>query len=99
MTVCLYLRLGNTLTYLHTYTLMAVCVWAGQSLVWVGILGVVILYIYALAGFAYLRDCFNPGDEDGVHCATLTQCFVTVIRYGLIGDYDGESNVTSSTQN
>jgi len=64
-------------------------------LVWVGILGIIILYIYALAGFAFLRDCFNPESNDGVHCATLTQCFISVIRYGLIGDYDDESSATS----
>lgn len=60
---------------------------SGQSLVWVAILGVVILYIYSLVGFAFLRDTFNPDNQ--VFCATLTQCFVSVIRYGLIGDYDG----------
>jgi len=56
--------------------------------VWVGVLGVVILYIYSLIGFAFLRDVFNPNSH--VFCASLTQCFVSVIRYGLIGDYDEE---------
>jgi len=59
--------------------------------VWVGILGVVILYIYSLAGFAFLRDIFDPGNE--VYCATLPECFMSVIRYGLIGDYDEEVSI------
>ena len=61
-------------------------VYTGPSLVWVAILGVVIIYIYSLAGFAFLRDVFNPANH--AYCASLTQCFVTVVRYGLIGDYD-----------
>jgi len=65
-----------------------VCIKTGPSLIWVGILGLVILYIYALAGFAYLRDVFDPNNQ--VYCASLSQCFMSVIRYGLIGDYDEE---------
>jgi len=67
---------------------LGVVVYTGQSLIWVGILGFIILYIYSLAGFAYLRDIFDPGNH--AFCASLSQCFVSVIRYGLIGDIGDE---------
>lgn len=57
---------------------------SGKSLLWVAILGFVVFYIYALVSFALLRTSFNPEDE--LYCATLWQCTVTVIRYGLVGD-------------
>ncbi|XP_013381715.1 inositol 1,4,5-trisphosphate receptor type 3 isoform X4 [Lingula anatina] len=55
----------------------------GVSLLWVGILGVIIFYIYALISFAFMRALFLPKDEE--YCGTLLECSVTVIRYGLIG--------------
>ncbi|KAH3769470.1 hypothetical protein DPMN_170739 [Dreissena polymorpha] len=56
----------------------------GVSLLWVGILGFIVIYIYSLVGFSLLRAYFAPGDY--LYCSTLWQCTVTVIRYGLIGD-------------
>ncbi|BFZ12930.1 hypothetical protein BsWGS_15969 [Bradybaena similaris] len=56
----------------------------GMSLLWVAVLGFVVIYIYALIGFALLRASFEV--TDNLYCATLWQCTVTVIRYGLIGD-------------
>nr|XP_022341731.1 inositol 1,4,5-trisphosphate receptor type 2-like isoform X4 [Crassostrea virginica] len=56
----------------------------GVSLLWVAILGLIVIYIYALIGFAALRAFFAPGEY--LYCSTLWQCTVTVIRYGLIGD-------------
>jgi inositol 1,4,5-triphosphate receptor type 1 len=53
-------------------------------LLWVAVLGFVVFYIYALIGFAFLRSSFDPENE--LYCATLWQCTITVIRYGLIGD-------------
>lgn len=58
----------------------------GKSLVWVAILGLVIFYLYALVAFAYFRDVFVPSKS--LYCATLWQCTVTMVRYGLLGDYD-----------
>ena len=63
--------------------LLPLC-FAGKSLVWVAILGMVVFYIYALISFALLRSSFDP--ESQMFCETLWQCTVTVIRYGLIGD-------------
>ncbi|XP_041375271.1 inositol 1,4,5-trisphosphate receptor type 1-like [Gigantopelta aegis] len=56
----------------------------GMSLLWVAVLGFILIYIYSLVGFALLRAYFKPNDY--LYCTTLWQCFVTVIRYGLIGD-------------
>ena len=57
---------------------------SGRSLVWVGILGLVVFYLYALISFALLRSSFDANES--MYCATLWQCTVTVIRYGLVGD-------------
>ncbi|XP_060075349.1 inositol 1,4,5-trisphosphate receptor type 1-like [Ylistrum balloti] len=56
----------------------------GISLLWVAILGMIVIYIYALVGFALLREFFTPGDY--LYCTNLWQCTITVMRYGLIGD-------------
>ncbi|XP_055890997.1 inositol 1,4,5-trisphosphate receptor-like isoform X3 [Biomphalaria glabrata] len=56
----------------------------GMSLLWVAILGLIVIYIYALIGFALLRVYFD--NEKTLFCSTLWQCTVTVIRFGLIGD-------------
>lgn len=60
------------------------CFVSGVSLLWVAILGLIVIYIYALVGFSLLRAYFSPGEY--LYCSTLWQCTVTVIRYGLIGD-------------
>jgi len=64
--------------------MMMVAVLAGKSLLWVAILGLIVFYIYALISFALLRSSFDPDNE--LYCATLWQCTITVIRYGLVGD-------------
>jgi len=58
----------------------------GESLLWVAVLHVIIIYIYALSAFALLRS--NLSSEAGVplYCSDLAQCSVTMLRYGLIGE-------------
>lgn len=56
----------------------------GWSLFWVAVLGLIVIYIYALIGFSLLRAFFDPANY--LYCHTLWQCTITVIRYGLIGD-------------
>ena len=56
----------------------------GRSLIWVAILGMIIIYIYALVGFAFFRPVFKDDEEQ--YCNTLYECTVTVIRYGVVGD-------------
>ncbi|XP_075250138.1 inositol 1,4,5-trisphosphate-gated calcium channel ITPR2-like isoform X3 [Convolutriloba macropyga] len=54
----------------------------GSSLIWVGILGLVIIWIYAVASFAFVRYAFTG--ENGLYCENMGQCFVTSIRYGVL---------------
>ena len=65
----------------------------GKSLLWVGVLGIIIFYLYALISFAMLRSSFNP--ENHLYCATLWQCTITVIHYGLIAEIFDVSTRTS----
>lgn len=69
-------------TYVHSF--------AGKSLVWVAILGLVVFYLYAIVSFALMRSMFDP--ESYLYCASLWECTITVIRYGLIGDLFEVSN-------
>ena len=69
---------------MHCICYTLACVYVGKSLLWVAILGMIVFYIYALISFALLRSSFDPDNE--LYCATLWQCTITVIRYGLVGD-------------
>ena len=64
------------------------CCLTGVALLWVAALGGVVLYIYAVISFAFLHESAdNEADSDrenDLFCDTLGQCFITVIRYGLI---------------
>ncbi len=53
----------------------------GRSLLWVAILGLIIIYIYALIGFAFLRDVFH---DNALFCTSMWECFCTMIREGLL---------------
>ncbi len=60
---------------------------SGPSLIWVGIMGLIIIYLYGLIGFAFMRSMFKK--EEQMFCSSLLECTVTVFRYGIIGDIDG----------
>ena len=48
-----------------------------------------ILFIYAVASFAFLYLSFIHGvlsESNPLYCNTLLQCFGTVIRFGLLSD-------------
>lgn len=62
----------------------------GKSLIWVAILGLIVIYLFALVVFAFFREAFDINEE--VYCDTLAKCSYTVLRYGLIGNYDEVSN-------
>ena len=58
---------------------------SGNSLIWTGILGLIVLFIYAVLSFATLHNKFVADNDDGpLYCDTLTQCMYSVLRYGLI---------------
>ena len=52
-------------------------------------LGLVVLYIYSVGTFAFLRNEFNEPDpqepaENVRFCKSLGQCFISVLEYGLL---------------
>ena len=55
---------------------------AGLSLLWVFILGLVFLYIYALIAFALFRDLHDEGL--GMHCTAMYECFINLVHKGMI---------------
>lgn len=57
---------------------------SGFALLWVAALGGVVLYTYAVITFAFLHESANTEEEDNLYCETLGQCFITVVRWGLI---------------
>ena len=61
---------------------------SGKSLLWVAVLGVIVIYIFALVTFAMLRGNMDPtpDGEQNLYCRTLYECTLALIRYGLIGD-------------
>ena len=54
----------------------------GRSLLWVAALMVIVIYIYSLASFAFLRKSFD--ESEGAFCQNSFQCFVTSLRLGLM---------------
>ncbi len=59
---------------------------SGRTLLWVAILGIAIVYIFALAAFALMRGHMDPHGEQSLYCQSLWQCLVSMIRYGFIGE-------------
>eukprot|EP00040_Diaphanoeca_grandis_P002750 m.22601 g.22601 ORF g.22601 m.22601 type:complete len:2904 (-) comp13869_c0_seq1:198-8909(-) len=54
----------------------------GKSLLWVALLFIIVIYIYAVTAFGFFRRSFN--NDDGAYCNTLLQCFGTAMRLGLM---------------
>ena len=54
----------------------------------VALLGVIVIYMFALVGFALYRDALDSRveDEQSLYCFDLGQCTVSFLRYGLIGE-------------
>ena len=59
---------------------------AGIALLWVAVLGIIVLFIYAVISFVfYHNDFYKDGEEgDELYCSTLAECMYSMIRYGLI---------------
>jgi inositol 1,4,5-triphosphate receptor type 1 len=53
----------------------------GIALIWVGILGIIVLFIYAVISFAFLHNEFVG---DLLYCTSLVECSYTVLRLGLL---------------
>lgn len=52
----------------------------GRSLVSVGILGLIIIYLYSLIAFAFYRASFAL--DPALFCGSMWECFVTVLSFG-----------------
>ncbi len=50
----------------------------GKSLLWVAILLLAILFIYAVVSFAFFQEEFND-PENVRYCQQLDECFITVL--------------------
>ena len=61
-----------------------------EQLIFIGLLTLAILFIYAVFSFAFMRNLFDPADSN-FFCQTLWQCYVTVIREGLLNSFGGVS--------
>jgi len=61
------------------YTLF---VYTGLSLLWVFILGMIFLYIYALVAFGFFRDLHDP--NSGMQCSHMYECFINLVHKGMI---------------
>ena len=57
----------------------------GKELIFVGLLILSIVLIYAVLSFAFMYNFFNP--DDNLYCDTLWECYVTVMREGLLGTF------------
>ena len=78
---------GNALSivsFSHFNNKFGVLYFLGLSLMWVAIMGVILIYIYALIGFAFFRASFDTGESR--FCNSLAECFMTVLRYGAVGE-------------
>lgn len=68
--------------------LTVLCTPIGGSLLWVFLYGLVLLWIYALIGFAVYREIHD--EASGTFCRNMYECFVAHVHKGLI---DGPYNV------
>lgn len=56
----------------------------GDSLLMVAVLGLIVLFIYAMASFAFLHNFFLETSDAELYCETLAQCMYSILRYGLL---------------
>ena len=57
----------------------------GKSLLWVAILLLIVVYIYAIISFAFYRTEFIGADN--AFCGRIDECFISVLRFGLIDSF------------
>ncbi len=60
--------------------------YAVKSLLWVAILLIVILFIYAVITFVFYNQEFSD-PEGNIFCGRLDECFITILRLGLIDNF------------
>ncbi|KAI9318767.1 hypothetical protein BX666DRAFT_2026190 [Dichotomocladium elegans] len=52
-----------------------------SSITRTGILAIIVVYVHSIVAYIFFRTEFDM--TKGLHCATLTQCFVTVLSHGV----------------
>ena len=73
----------NSVQLIYTYFSYLV-----EQLIFIGLLTLAILLIYAVFSFAFMRKFFDTADSN-LFCQTLWQCYVTVIREGFLNSFGG----------
>ena len=57
---------------------------SGISLIFVAILGLIVLYIYAVVSFAFLHNFFTASTNAELYCGNLIECMYSILRFGLL---------------
>ena len=60
-------------------------IFSGKSLVWVAVLLLIILYVYAVFSFEILRPPIDS--TENMFCETLGSCLVSILRFGLVDNF------------
>ena len=83
MYCCIFLELsGRAVGYKTIYLIVIYILSLALQLLTVFVLGLVVMYIYAVISFALIQNYFNT--ENDLFCETAFQCFITVTRLGLL---------------
>ena len=79
---CKYLFFKNSIRIvINNYIIFA---YTGDALIFVAILGLVVLFIYAVISFAFLHNFFIPTVNAELYCGNLAQCMYSILRFGLL---------------
>lgn len=54
-----------------------------KVLLWIAAFILTVLFAYSVVAFAFFYRSFETNDSEGKFCASLLECLVTVIRFGL----------------
>ena len=81
---------GKLLFHKTVKLLDFVLYFSAKQLIFVGLLLLALLLIYAMFSFALMYNFFNP--ETPLFCNTMWECYVTVIREGLLNTFGAVSS-------
>ena len=75
-------------------TLFIILLFTNMCLVYqlfsVGLLGLAVLFVYAVFSFVFLHNFYDHNAD--LYCNTLLECYITVIRVGLLDTLGAVSN-------
>ena len=57
----------------------------GKSLFWVAVLGLILMYLFAIGAFLFLREIFMHAGGNFFYCYHMYECIVSVVWLGLTG--------------